>query len=163
MKPYKVTLRNRQDKALASRAVEKAPWGYTVWFKPPVRTLAQNDRLWPCLEEIAAQKDWPLGSGIKRTEYFWKDLFTAALTAHEIVPGLEGGWVGVGKHTSEYSVEEMSDLLTLMEAWCAANGVTLKDKKSPASPGPETREEAAEKSTAAGGPASSRTTSERVQ
>jgi hypothetical protein len=52
----------------------------------------------------------------------------------------------------------MSDLLTLMEAWCAANGVTLKDKQDSPVTG-ETREEA----DMAEGPASSRKSSERAQ
>jgi hypothetical protein len=161
MKPYKVTLRNQQDKALALRAVERCPWGYTVWFKPPVRTLAQNDRMWPFLEDIAAQKDWPLGSGIKRTENFWKDLFTAALTTQEIVPGLEGGFVAVGKHTSEFDVTEMSDMLTLLEAWGVQNGVEFTDKKKN-SLGTATEGSREPENTGAGG-SGSRTNSRRAQ
>lgn len=144
MKPYKVTIRDRQDKALVFRALERCPLGYTVLFKPPVRTLAQNDRLWPFLEDIARQKDWPEGSGKKRTRYFWKDLFTAALTSQEIVPGLEGGLVAIGQHTSEMGVEEMSDLLQLIETWGVQQGVTFTDS-SPAGPGSEeTRAETAD-------------------
>lgn len=126
-KPYRIPIRGGADRTKARAACDRVPVGWAVVFKPPVRTLAQNDRMWPFLEDIARQKDWPAGSGKMRTRYFWKDLMTAALTSQEIVPGLEGGLVAIGQHTSEMGVEEMSDLLQLIEAWGANHEVNFTD------------------------------------
>lgn len=154
MKPYRVTLRDRQDKALAARALERCPWGYRVTFSPPVRSLDQNARLWAFLDDIAEQKEW---AGKKRTSEDWKSLFSAALRNQEIVPNLDGnGFVAFGARTSEMSPEEMSDLLQLIETWGVQNGVVFTD--SPASPGGERETEM----TGAGGSVS-RKHSERTQ
>jgi hypothetical protein len=155
MKPYRVTLRTRDDRALAQRALDRAPMGYRVTFTPPIRSLDQNARLWAMLDEIAEQKEW---AGKKRTSEAWKDLFTAALRAQEIVPNLDGdGFIAFGARTSEMSPEEMSDLLQLIETWGAQNGVNFNDQDSPRPGGEREGADMAE------GPVPSRTNSERVQ
>lgn len=129
MKPYKVTLRDRQDKALVFRALERCPWGYTVLFKPPTRSNEQNKRLWAFLDDIAEQKDW---HGRKLTSDDWKSLFSACLRGQELVPNLDNnGFVALGARTSEMSPEEMGDLLQLIETWGVQNGVTFTDPDSP--------------------------------
>lgn len=160
MKPYKVTIRTRDDRALATRAIERCPPGYKVTFTPPTRTLPQNSQLWALLDEISEQVTW---HGEKLSSEEWKDILTAALKKQRVVPGIDGGVVVIGAHTSHMTVEELSDLLELTRAFAAEKGVKFGDDiESLASPGGE-REEAAEQSDAAEGPASSRTISERVQ
>ena len=134
MKTERLPVRSADDKRKALRWVEKMPMGWTLVFKPPTRTLTQNDRLWPYLEDIARQKEW---CGKKRTRYQWRDLFVAGLKSQEIVPGLEGGFVALGNHSSELSPDEFSDLLQLVEAWGVQNQVVFTDPKQNTASGGE--------------------------
>jgi hypothetical protein len=43
------------------------------------------------------------------------------------VPGLEGGIMLLGLHTSDMSVEEMADLITYMLKWGDEHGVVWSD------------------------------------
>jgi hypothetical protein len=65
----------------------------------------------------------------KRTTHEWKDLFTGAVKVAgggvEAVPGLEGGLMLLGLHTSDMSVDEMADLITYMESKAVELGVVL--------------------------------------
>lgn len=88
--------------------------------KPETRSLAQNARLWAMLGEISAQVDW---YGRKLTSEEWKHVFTAALKKQDVVPGIDGGFVVLGKSTSRMTKGEMSELQTLMEAFGAEKGV----------------------------------------
>jgi porphobilinogen deaminase len=55
----------------------------------------------------------------------WKDIFTAALNREKIVPGISGGFVVIGRRTSNMTVKEMCELQDLIEAFAAERGVTL--------------------------------------
>lgn len=85
-----------------------------VRLSRPTRTLDQNARLWPMLHDIAKQIEW---YGQMLTEEEWKDIFTAALKRLKVVPGLDGGFVVVGAHTSRMTIGEMCDLQELMQAF----------------------------------------------
>lgn len=84
------------------------------------------------ITEVARKVDWPLGSGIKRNIDAWKDIFTAALRSAnhglDVVPGLNGGFVLLGMHTSRMSKAELGDLMTLIEAFGAEHGVVFHDQ-----------------------------------
>ena len=88
--------------------------------RPETRSLAQNARLWAMLGEISAQVDW---YGRKLSGEEWKHVFTAALKKQDVVPGIDGGFVVLGKSTSRMTKGEMSELQTLMEAFGAEKGV----------------------------------------
>jgi hypothetical protein len=88
--------------------------------RPETRSLAQNARLWAMLTEISQQVDW---YGRKLTAEEWKHVFTAALSKQDVVPGIDGGFVVLGKSTSSMTKGEMSELQTLMEAFGAEKGV----------------------------------------
>lgn len=111
--------------------VRKAPDGSLVAFKGPRRTLAQNDLLHVLATAVATQVDWPTGSGRKRDVEAWKDIFTAALLSsrHEldVVPGIEGGFVLLGMHTSQMKKAEMGELIELIYAFGAQHGVSFKE------------------------------------
>lgn len=125
MSQQKLPIRSERDRAKAIKWVEKVPLHWTLIFKPPSRTLPQNARMWAFLDDIALQKEW---AGKKRPSEHWKDLFTASLRGQELVPNLEGnGFVAFGSKTSEMGDEEMSNLLALIEAWGAQNGVVFSD------------------------------------
>lgn len=101
-----------------------------VEIKGPKRTLPQNALMWAMLTDFAEQAEW---AGKKRTTFEWKDLFTGAVKIAgggvEAVPGLEGGIMLLGLHTSDMSVAEMGDLITYMESKAEEFGVVLSDGK----------------------------------
>lgn len=88
--------------------------------KPETRSLSQNARLWAMLTDISQQVEW---YGRKLTPDDWKHVFTAALSKQDVVPGIEGGFVVLGKATSKMTKGEMAELQTLMEAFGAQHGV----------------------------------------
>jgi hypothetical protein len=89
-------------------------------LKPDTRSLEQNARMWAMLGEVSDQVDW---YGRKLTSEEWKHVFTAALSKQDVVPGIDGGFVVLGKATSKMTVAEMGELMTLMEAFGAEKGV----------------------------------------
>lgn len=117
-------------RADAERAVRECPRGWMMELRPPTRTLMQNARLWATLDEISKHVEW---YGRKLTSDEWKDVFSAALKQQQVVPGIEGGFVVLGAHTSAMTISEMSDMLELMSAFAAERGVVLSDQaKEPA-------------------------------
>ena len=91
-----------------------------VEVKPETRTLPQNARPWAMLTDVSKQVDW---YGRKLTPENWKDVLTAALTKQDVVPGIDGGFVALGKSTSEMTKLEMCELQDLIEAFGAQQGV----------------------------------------
>jgi hypothetical protein len=91
-----------------------------VEVKPETRSLAQNALLWATLDDISKQVDW---YGRKLTAEEWKHVFTASLAKQDVVPGIDGGFVVLGKSTSKMTKPEMSELQQLIEAFGAQQGV----------------------------------------
>lgn len=104
----------------------KAPLNTRVEFKAPKRSLPQNDRMWALLTEIAQQLPW---HGIKLAADDWKLIFLDALKREvRMVPNIEGnGFVNLGRSSSDLSKDEMSDLMTLIEAFGAEHNVLFHD------------------------------------
>lgn len=115
-------------RAQAHKLIDAAPAGSVVTISKPKRTLPQNARLHAMITDVARQVEW---AGAKRSVEAWKDIFTAALRSAnhglDVVPGLNGGFVLLGMHTSDMRVGEMAELMTLIEAWGAENGVVFTD------------------------------------
>lgn len=80
----------------------------------PRRTLDQNAKLWPMLTDVSRQVDW---HGEKLTPEEWKDVFTAGLKRQKAVPGIDGGFVVLGAHTSTMDKREFIDLIELIAAF----------------------------------------------
>lgn len=116
------------DRKLAAEWVERAPWNTIVSFRKPRRSVPQNARLHAMITDVARQVEW---AGAKRDVEAWKDIFTAALRSAnhglDVVPGINGGFVLLGMHTSAMTKEEAGDLMTLIEAWGAENGVEFSE------------------------------------
>jgi hypothetical protein len=93
------------------------------------RTIEQNRKLWAMLRDVSAQVKWPVdGELVLMSDWDWKDVFSAALTkTQRVAKGIEGGFVMLGAHTSRMNKQEMADLITLMEAFGAQNGVVWSD------------------------------------
>lgn len=121
-----LTLNSKARREQAARWCMSAPAGTRIEFKAAKRTLPQNALLWLWLTAFADQAEW---AGKKRTTLEWKDLLTAAVKIAgggvEAVPGLEGGLMLLGLHTSDMSVAEMNELLAYIEAKAADMGVVL--------------------------------------
>lgn len=100
------------------------PGRVALFVGPPRRTREQNDKIWPMLRDIAKQVPW---NGVLLSDYDWKDLVTAALKRQKLVPGLDGGLVVLGGHTSRMSVEEVSEMVEFMYAWGTEHGVIWSD------------------------------------
>lgn len=124
-----ILLNTDADRAKASAWIAKAPPKTRVEFKAPRRSIPQNDRLWAHLTDIANQAHW---HGEKFTPNQWKMLFLDALKSEfHAVPNLAGtGIVDIGRSSADLSKEEMSELLALIEAWGAQNGVTFHDREA---------------------------------
>lgn len=122
------TLHTKEQRKKVAQTVAALPKFSRVEIKGPVRTLKQNSKLWPMLTDIADQATW---NGEKLTEEEWKDMFTGAVKVAgggvRAVPGLEGGIMLLGLHTSDMSVEEMADLITYMLKWGDEHGVIWSD------------------------------------
>jgi hypothetical protein len=119
---YKLTAMSRP---LALDAVKCAPEGYVVRVDEPTRTLDQNSKLWPMLNDIAKQVIW---YGARLQDHEWKDVFTAALVKAKVVPGLDGGFVVCGQRTSLMGKKMFSDLIELMYAFGSEKGVQWSER-----------------------------------
>jgi len=127
--PPTVILSGQVRREQAHRLVASAPAGSVVKIEPPRRTLPQNDRLHAMITDVARQVEW---AGAKRTVEAWKDIFTAALRSSthglDVVPGINGGFVLLGMHTSRMSRAEAGDLMELIAAFGAEHGVIFHDQ-----------------------------------
>jgi hypothetical protein len=84
------------------------------------RSLAQNAKMWPLLQDVSDQVEW---YGNKLTPDEWKDVFTAAYKRQKTVPGIDGGFVVIGAHTSKMSVSELSDIIEIIYAFGSERNV----------------------------------------
>jgi hypothetical protein len=125
-----IHLSSRAGRLTALQAVRDAPDEAVVIVKPPRRTLHQNDKLHALVTDVANQVAW---HGQKLSVEAWKDIFTAALRSsrHQIetVPGIDGGFVMLGMHTSGMSRAECSDLIELIYAFGAGHDVRWTEPK----------------------------------
>ena len=122
-----IKLDNPVARLKAVTAINAAPDGYLMEIREPKRTNPQNDRLWASLTDVAAQKDW---HGVHLDPADWKLIFLAALNKEmRIVPNLDGnGFVNLGQSSSKLSRSEFSDLLEVLYAWGAREGVVFHDQ-----------------------------------
>ena len=110
----------------ALRAVQEAPAGMMVVVQEKTRTLDQNALLWPLLTAVSRQVVW---HGTKLSPDEWKDVFTAALKKQKVVPGIDGGFVVCAQRTSLMPKSEFSDLIELIYAFGAEQGVDFHEER----------------------------------
>lgn len=99
-----------------------SPVGWQVRITEPTRSLDANAKLWALLADVSEQVEW---HGVKLTAENWKDVFTASLKRSKVVPGLDGGFVVLGQHTSKMTKYEFSELIELILAFGAEHEVKL--------------------------------------
>jgi len=121
-----IILRTRQDRGRAVRWIEQAPDGTVVEFKQKGRSSDQNAAMWSILTQINRQR--PVHNGVKMSAVLWKAVFMQALGAELVMlPTLEGdGLFPFGHRSSKLTVSEMGDLIELMLAWAATEGLTIE-------------------------------------
>lgn len=96
-----------------------------VVVRPETRSTAQNARMWAMLTDVAEQVVW---HGRKLTPEAWKHVFSASLKKQDVVPGIDGGFVVLGLSTSQMTKAELSDLMELIAAFGAGQGVEFHDE-----------------------------------
>ena len=123
-----IVIHSDADRQRASRWCLKAPSGCRIEFKEVKRSLPQNDRMYAMLTDIAKQA---MHHGRKYGVNEWKAIFLQALGREtQFIPSLSGaGFIPLGLSSSDLSKAEMSDLIELMNAWCADNGIILNAEK----------------------------------
>lgn len=100
-----------------------------LYVDRPRRSLEQNDLLWKLLRDVSEQVRW---HETKMSPENWKDVFTAAIKKQKLVPGLDGGWVVIGGHTSKMNRTDFSELLELIQSFGAEHDVKwTKDETGP--------------------------------
>ena len=113
------------DRKRVNGWVAKAPPGTMIAFKKhDARSIEQNSRMWAMLTDISEQVDW---HGEKLTPLEFKDLLTAGLKQSRVINGIDGGFVVLGQHTSSMTKSEMAELIELIEAFGAQQGVMFSD------------------------------------
>lgn len=121
-------LRTDQAKQSAIATIQNVPLdsNLAVRIVKKNRTLEQNSKMWAMLAEVSQQVVW---HGRKLTPENWKDIFTASLKKMDVVPNIDGdGFVVLGQSTSKMTIAQLADLITLIEAFGAENGVVFKDQ-----------------------------------
>ena len=125
----KLTRANR-DKALKGidAAIKKAGGGkpWTLELRERTRTDDQNDALHGLIDQILKQR--PVHRGVRMDKARYKAVFMQAL-GHEMtmLPTLEGdGFFPMGLSTSRLTVGEFANLMELILAWCAREGIEVK-------------------------------------
>ena len=121
-----LVLANDDIRAKAVRWIHGLPKDSRIEFKAPKRTLDQNSKMWAMLTELAAQLPW---HGLRLSSEDWKLIFLDALKREvRMVPNLDGnGFVNLGRSSSNLSKADFSDLLEIIAAWCAKEGVTFHE------------------------------------
>ena len=111
----------------AAQAVMQSPDGYVVTVQEKTRSLEQNAKLWASLTDLSRQVVW---HGQKLTAENWKDVLTASLKRQTVVPGVDGGFVVLGQSTSKMTKSEMVELIELILAFGAQQGVKFGDENA---------------------------------
>lgn len=103
--------------------------GSRVEFKAPKRSIPQNDHMWLLLTDISTQLRW---HGQKLSPDDWKLVMLDGLKRElRAVPNIDGnGFVNLGRSSSDLSKAEMADLIELILAFGARNGVSFYNERN---------------------------------
>jgi hypothetical protein len=120
-----IRLTGQRQRAYACEQVAAAPDGWIVTIREATRTGEQNALLWPLLNDLADQVLWQVnGVAQKVSPDDWKDLATASLTSEQrVAAGMDGGFVFLGRRTSNMGKRQFSDLIEVIYAFGSRHGV----------------------------------------
>ena len=125
MSRHIITL-TKSNRWRAHQGVDRAPDGYVMELREAKRSDPQNSALWGLLNQIHRQR--PTHNGVAMTPELWKAVFMDALGSEmRMLPKLEkDGLFPAGHSTSALTKAEFANLLTLMLAWSAREGLTIE-------------------------------------
>lgn len=117
---------SRSNRTLAKTGVDKAPDGWVMELRAPTRSDDQNRALWSALTQIHRAR--PTHNGVKMTPDLWKTVFLHAYGMESVfLPALDGnGLFAAGFKSSTLTKGEFADLLTLILAWAAKEGIAVE-------------------------------------
>jgi hypothetical protein len=123
---YTIIVRSDADRQRAVKWASAAKPGMRIEFKEAKRSTEQNDRMWAMLTDVARQA---LHQGRRYTPDQWKVIFMHACGREvQFLPSLDGStFIPWGQSSSDLSKPEMSDLMELIAAWGAQNGVAFNE------------------------------------
>lgn len=122
-----IIIHTQADRNKAASWARQAPAGTRVDFVESKRSIPQNDRMWALLTAVADQLLW---HGQKYDTAAWKDYFMHAYRGEKWMPAEDGGMVPIGRSTSKLTKEEHSELTALIEAFCARQGVDIREEEA---------------------------------
>lgn len=80
------------------------------------RSIEQNNRLWPSLNDVARQIDWPRGTGLMRSKDDWKVIFMSAFNNEvNVIQGMNGELINLSLSTSSLPKRDFADLITFIQ------------------------------------------------
>lgn len=114
------------DRAIQGVIAAVKQGGWVLELRPAKRTDDQNDALHGLIGQIMKQRTHH--NGVRMTKELWKAAFMQALGEEiRFVPTLDGsGLFPIGLKTSALSKERFSDLMELVLAWTAREGLTIE-------------------------------------
>ena len=127
-----VILNTQANRRTASNWCLNAPEGTQVEFRERRRTDDQNAKMWACLTDLTRKR--PFHNGVKMSPDTYKCMLMHAL-GHEtrFIPTLDGdGVFPLGMRSSRLTIPEMSDLIELLHAFAAREGVALSRQEQAA-------------------------------
>jgi hypothetical protein len=124
MSRYLRTLYTEKDRALVAEWLAKVPLGWRVEIKQPKRSLPQNDKFHAMLTDIATQLTWSDGRRYPPSD--WKRYFMREVNKERYMPHEDGGYVPIGRSSTDLSKEEMAFMFDLLEAFGARHGVKFQ-------------------------------------
>lgn len=123
------TIQSDYDRNRVADLVRTLKDGMRVDIKQAKRSDPQNAKFWAMLNEVADQVVW---HGAKLAAEDWKFIFLDAYKREvRVAPSIDGrGFVSLGRSSSDLSVAEMADVITLIEMFGANHGVKFKESNS---------------------------------
>lgn len=125
-----INLITKADRQQAANWCLNAPDGTQVEFREKRRTDDQNRLMWVELTTLTRKR--PFHNGVKMSPDTYKCMFMQAL-GHEtrFIPTMDGdGVFPLGMRSSRLTIPEMSDLIELLHAFAAREGVSLEREEA---------------------------------
>jgi hypothetical protein len=120
------TLARQSDRQDACKAIMAAPWNAQVSVDEPQRTKDQNSALHSLVTQVLKQR--PHHNGVKMDLRLWKAVFMQAWGAQiTMLPTLDGdGFFPLGLSTSKLNKTQASEVIEVILAWCADQGLNIR-------------------------------------
>lgn len=127
MSRYEFVIHKGNRETLAQKLLA-LPTGWRITFKEPKRSLPQNDKFHAMLTDISTQLTWI--DGKRYTPNDWKRYFMREVNRERYMPHEDGGYVPIGRSSTDLSKSEMAFMFDLLEAFGARHGVVFQEAVS---------------------------------